>query len=563
MSSAGGAAGSDLNDYLQVLRYRKWSVLAIAAVVILSALAFTFQQTPMYTSDAQVNVTSFSLQAVQQGQALPPNMDTEKGIADSEAVASIVKENLGLNVSTKTLLDNLSVSVPTNTEILQMGYSSPKANQAQQIAQAFADGYLQFRKQGAIARVHAAVQPYQLRVRRVDGRLRRLATQIARTSDPATLQRLQSQANALQQRKGALQTQVASITPAASVDVGSLVAPAELPSAPSSPSLIKNMLLAVLVGFALGIGVAFLRERLDEHFTDRAELQAHVGASVLAVVPKVRGSQGRVAPILLSSSMPQSVAADAYRTLRAGVLFAASRTGAKVILVTSAFEGEGKTTTAANLAVALAQAGKRVILLSADLRKPRLHEFFGGSSPIGLATVLAGQTTIDRALVPSSIDELQILFSGGVRENAAELIGSEAMGRVLDDLRERSDFVIVDAAPILLVADTSSLLPHTDGVLLVVDPAVSTRAAADDVREQLDQLQARRIGVVINNLEKSRARAYRHHAGYYSYYQDQPRHETRSNQASDTSSKRSRTGESPRRGSDDNTKPSADVPAPK
>ncbi|HEX3325610.1 MAG TPA: polysaccharide biosynthesis tyrosine autokinase [Actinomycetota bacterium] len=562
MSSAGGATGSDLNDYLQVLRYRKWSVLAIAFVVILSALAFTFQQTPIYTSSAQVNVVPSSLFIAQQGQLVPPNMDTEKGLAQSESVATIVEKNLNLTISTKSLLDNLAVSVPTNTEILQFSYSSPKAAQAQQIAQGFADAYLQFRKEAAVAQVQDNVQPLRLRVRRIDSRLEHLATQIARTADPATLQRLQSRSNILQQSKSNLQTQIANITPSTSVQVGSVVAPAELPSAPSSPSLIKNMLLAVLVGVALGTGVAFLRERLDEHFTDRAELQAHVGASVLAVVPKVRGSQGRVAPILLSSSMPQSVAADAYRTLRAGVLFAASRTGAKVILVTSAFEGEGKTTTAANLAVALAQAGKRVILLSADLRKPRLHEFFGGSSPIGLATVLAGQTSIDRALVPSSIDELQILFSGGVRENAAELIGSEAMGRVLDNLRERSDFVIVDAAPILLVADTASLLPHTDGVLLVVDPAVSTRAAADDVREQLDQLQARRIGIVINNLEKSRARAYRHHAGYYSYYQDRPQRETRSRDEH-AAPKRPPTGDSKRRGSDDSTKSSTDVPAPK
>jgi capsular exopolysaccharide synthesis family protein len=323
------------------------------------------------------------------------------------------------------------------------------------------------------------------------------------------------------------------------------------------------MLLAVLVGLALGIGVAFLRERLDEHFTDRAELQAHAGASVLAVVPKVRGSQGRGVPVLLSSSMPQSVAADAYRTLRAGVLFAASRTGAKVILVTSAFEGEGKTTTAANLAVALAQAGKRVTLLSADLRKPRLHEFFGGSSPIGLATVLSGQTTIDRALVPSSIDELQILFSGGARDNAAELIGSEAMGRVLDDLRDRSDFVIVDAAPILLVADTASLLPHSDGVLLVVDPAVSTRAAADDVREQLDQLQARRIGIVINNLEKSRARAYRHHAGYYSYYQDLPKRDARATREETRAATSRQSTGGAKRLDPDESQSQADLPAPK
>jgi capsular exopolysaccharide synthesis family protein len=477
-------------------------------------------------------------------------------------VATIVKDNLALSESTTTLLDNLTVSVPANTQILQIDYSSPNATQAQKVAQGFADGYLQYSKDVAVKRVQAAVHPLQLKVQRLYSQINSVDNQLASTSDPATIARLNSKENFLRDKKSVFQTSIAGITPATQVEVGRVLAPAAVPSSPSSPSLIKNMLLAVLVGVALGTGVAFLRERLDEHFSDRSELQAHTGASVLAVVPKVRGTQGRAAPVLLSSSMPQSVAADAYRTLRAGVLFAASRTGAKAILVTSAFEGEGKTTTAANLAVALAQAGKRVTLLSADLRKPRLHEFFGGSSPIGLATVLAGQTTIDRALVPSSIEELQILFSGGVRENAAELVGSEAMGRVLDELRDRSDFVIVDAAPILLVADTASLLPHVDGVLLVVDPAVSTRAAADDVREQLDQLQARRIGVVINNLEKSRARAYRHHAGYYSYYQDHPQRETRTGQGTGTSSKRS-SGSTSKRSSGDTSPSPADVPAPK
>jgi capsular exopolysaccharide synthesis family protein len=561
MSSAGGA-GSDLNDYLQVLRYRKWSVLAIAVVVILSALAFTLQQTPIYTSETQIEVLPFSLLVAQQG-ALPANMDTEKNAVMSAAVASLVIQNLSLQESTTTLLKNLGVTVPTNTEILQISYSSPNATEAQQIAAGFGSAYLQYRTQQDVQTVQLHVRPFQAKVKRVDSQIQQVSNEIANTTDPATLQSLNNTENTLRDKKAGLQDLIRNFTPASTVDVGHVVSPAELPTSPSSPSLIKNMLLAVLVGLALGIGVAFLRERLDEHFTDRAELQAHAGASVLAVVPKVRGSQGRGVPVLLSSSMPQSVAADAYRTLRAGVLFAASRTAAKVILVTSAFEGEGKTTTAANLAVALAQAGKRVTLLSADLRKPRLHEFFGGSSPVGLATVLTGQTTIDRALVPSSIDELQILFSGGARDNAAELIGSEAMGRVLDDLRDRSDFVIVDAAPILLVADTASLLPHSDGVLLVVDPAVSTRAAADDVREQLDQLQARRIGIVINNLEKSRARAYRHHAGYYSYYQDLPKRDARAT-SGETRAAISRPSTAGAKKLDPNeSQPPADLPAPK
>jgi Mrp family chromosome partitioning ATPase len=136
------------------------------------------------------------------------------------------------------------------------------------------------------------------------------------------------------------------------------------------------------------------------------------------------------------------------------------------------------------------------------------------------------------------------------------------MGQLLEDLRERSDFVIVDAAPILLVADTASLLPHVDGVLLVVDPAVSTRAAADDVREQLDQLHARRIGTVINNLEKSRARAYRHHAGYYSYYQDRPQRDVRTPEQISRSNERT-PSDARKKQSDETNTPSADLPTPK
>jgi capsular exopolysaccharide synthesis family protein len=561
MSSARAATGGDLSDYLQVLRYRKWSIVAIAAVVILSALAFTLKQTPTYRAEAQVVVTPFSSSIAQQGAPPIPNMDTEKSLADSEAVASIVDQKLALNVSTQSLLKNLTVTVPTNTELLKIDYSSPSATQAQKVAQAFAEGYLRYRTQAAVTQIQSALQPLQSRVQRLEGRLQKVDNAIAQETDPVVRGSLQTTANSLVGRKSLLQQQIANITPPGNIQVGSVIAPAQTPTSPSSPSLIKNMLLAVLVGIALGTGVAFLRERLDEHFSDRGELQAHTGAPVLAVVPKVRGAKGRNSPVMMSSALPQSVAADAYRTLRAGVLFAASRTDAKVLLVTSAFEGEGKTTTAANLAVSLAQVGKRVVLVSADLRKPRLHEFFGGSSPVGLATVLTGQTTLDRALVPSSIDELQILFSGGVRENAAELVGSEAMRRVLAELRERNDFVIMDAAPILLVADTATLLPNVDGVLLVLDPAVSTRAAADDVREQLDQLHARRIGTVINNLEKSRARAYRHHAGYYSYYQDRPTREARPSEKTYTAPlKRSRKSDD--RNAEETTSPPADVPTP-
>ncbi|MDP9299900.1 MAG: CpsD/CapB family tyrosine-protein kinase, partial [Actinomycetota bacterium] len=240
----------------------------------------------------------------------------------------------------------------------------------------------------------------------------------------------------------------------------------------------------------------------------------HLGAPVLAVVPRVPGWKKKGDTKLISVEQPKASVAESYRTLRTSVLFAAAQRGLKTIMVTSPTAGEGKTTTAANLAVVLADAGKRVILVSSDLRKPRIHKFFGLSNDAGLSSVLAGEVKPWEALADPGREHLRVMSSGPVPAHPAELLQSEQMGELVEELREVADFVILDTAPVLLVADALALAPLVDGVLFVVDAETTHRGAVVQARESLEQVGAPLIGSVLNNFDPSKARAY----SYYGYY---------------------------------------------
>jgi capsular exopolysaccharide synthesis family protein len=216
---------------------------------------------------------------------------------------------------------------------------------------------------------------------------------------------------------------------------------------------------------------------------------------------------------------PNGPVAEAYRTLRTRILFAASQSEVKVVMVCSAVAGEGKTTTASNLAVSLASARKRVILLSADLRKPRIHRFFGMSNDIGLSTVLSGDSEPWALLGDQGIANLRVMVSGPVPTRPGELLQSERMAQLIDELREVADFVIIDTAPVLLVADAVSMAPLTDAVILVADAERTTRGSLSSSRDAMDQVNAPILGAVINNFDPSRARAFSVGREYgYGYY---------------------------------------------
>ncbi|HVM34159.1 MAG TPA: CpsD/CapB family tyrosine-protein kinase, partial [Actinomycetota bacterium] len=276
--------------------------------------------------------------------------------------------------------------------------------------------------------------------------------------------------------------------------------------------------------------LAFLRERLDDRLRGRDDLEVAAEAPVLASIPRVPSWKRKESAVLVTFAEPKSAAAEAYRTLRTSVLFAMGQSNAKVLMVTSPHAGDGKTTTAANLATVLGQAGKRVVLVSADLRKPRVHQFFGLETKTGLTNVLAGEVSPWQAVRPTHIENLQVLAAGPIPGNPAELLGSDAMGNLLSALAETSDIVIVDAAPVLAVSDALAMVTLTDGVLLVADAEETHRGAVQHARRQLHQVDARIIGAVFNNFDPERAAAYSYYGGY-GYY-GSPRYEQPATSAS-------------------------------
>jgi capsular exopolysaccharide synthesis family protein len=273
--------------------------------------------------------------------------------------------------------------------------------------------------------------------------------------------------------------------------------------------------IGLIAGLAFGIGLAFVREQLDDRLRGRADLEERLGAPVLVVVPRVPGWKRRKDAKLITVEQPKSAFAESYRTLRTSILFAAAQRGVRTLMVVSPTAGEGKTTTAANLAVVLADAGKRVILVSTDLRKPRVQRFFEVSNEVGLSNVLAGEVKPWEALQDPGRENLRLLTSGPVPTAPAELLQSEQMGELVEELREVADFVILDTAPVLLVADALALAPLVDGVLVVVDAETTSRGAVTSARDQLEQLGAPVLGAVLNNFDPSKAKAYSSYYGYY------------------------------------------------
>ncbi len=507
---------TELRAYVATLRARKWSVIGVALLTLGAALAFSFRQTPIYETQTQVLLKPPALEPGQPGAGTPPDMATEERVAESDAVAGFVTRSLGGQVPADALQRGLSVESSAESEILTFRYSDEDARRAQALSAAFAKAYLEFRQQDLRSDLLATYQAQKDRITALENRMEQLNREYEGTQDPQKRATLQAEANELHGQIGYLRNLLAQSTPPKDIRVGRIVDSPDYPTSPASPNYLLNGGLGLFVGLALGIGLAFLRERLDDRLRGREDLEAILGASVLTVVPRVRSWKRSDRPLLITTTDPQSLPAEAYRSLRTSLLFATSSHGLKTLLITSAQEDEGKTSTTANLGVVLAQGGKNVILVSADLRKPRLHRFFGVEDGSGLTDILTGEIAPAEALIAVQPNDLRLIRSGPVPGNPADLLGSEAMARVMSELRDSADLVLIDAAPLLAVADPVTLAPLVDGVLFVADAARATQSGVEQARERLDQVNARIAGAVLNNYDPARSSSRYYYGHYYS-----------------------------------------------
>jgi capsular exopolysaccharide synthesis family protein len=286
-----------------------------------------------------------------------------------------------------------------------------------------------------------------------------------------------------------------------------IVDPASVPDSPDRPQPIISIALALLAGLMGGLALTVLLESLDTRIFSVDQVEAITGQAVIGQIPRIGGRQ----TTLLRTN--NSIEAESFRQLRTSLLAHIQGSPLQTFLVTSAEPREGKSTVTANLAVSIAQAGYKTVVVDGDMRLPRLHRFFDVPNELGLSTVIQNRDTLDRALQQTSISGLHILASGPVPDNPAELLASPFIRTVCEELSQRFDYVLWDTPALLAVADARILQPQVDGALLVVacrhTPEVALRAAWQFLNGANDG----RVEVVVNYVERQRRYAYYQRTG--------------------------------------------------
>ncbi|MBT3202055.1 MAG: polysaccharide biosynthesis tyrosine autokinase [Phycisphaerales bacterium] len=264
------------------------------------------------------------------------------------------------------------------------------------------------------------------------------------------------------------------------------------------PQKTRVMAMVMVMGLMLGVGLALLRDWTDQRLRSSEEVAACVGAPVLGVVPSMKGKHETAESARLVADDPTSHIAEAYRTIRTGVFFGVPDGEAKTILVTSPTAGDGKTTMACNLSIAMAQAGQRVLLIDCDFRKPRVHKVFKMDGEVGMSNVLAGRSELSDAIQLNGVQNLSVLPCGPTPPNPSEMLNSQAFLDVLEKIKDEYDHIIIDSPPVMPVTDSRILAAVCDQTILVIRAEKSTRKAAEHASEGLRSVGARILGVVVN-----------------------------------------------------------------
>jgi non-specific protein-tyrosine kinase len=290
---------------------------------------------------------------------------------------------------------------------------------------------------------------------------------------------------------------------------------ASLPGAPSSPRPLVNLALGLLVGLAIGVGAAVLRETLDTTVKGKGDLQGLTGSAPLGIIAHDPEAQKRPLVVQVESQSPR---AEAFRQLRTNLQFVDVDRPLRSVVVTSPSADEGKSTTSCNLAITLSQAGMRTILVEADLRRPRVADYMGLEGAVGLTSVLTGVATLDDALQPWGRTAMWVLASGPLPPNPSEILGSQQMLELLKTLEDRADVIVFDSPPLLPVTDAAVLARICDGAVLVVRHGNTRREQVTRALEALQGVDAKLLGTVLNRapVKGPDADSYGYAPGYYS-----------------------------------------------
>ena len=511
--------GIDLRQYLALFWH--WAWLIVLAALIAGAASYFYSQrmTRIYQSltTVLVNEAPATKQTDYSSVMLSEQLTTTYAqMMNKDTVLTAVETQLGLAIPLTDLKAMITVTPVTSTQLITVTVQTTDPTLSANIANTLATVFASQIQNIQMARFSQSENSLK-------SQLADLTTQIdtyQAQANAATTADEKASFNALvtqyQQIYANLQQSYETVLLSEAQSVSSVVQiePATPNLAPVKPKVMQNTLLAAVIGFLLAAGIIVAREALDDTIKTPDDISRKFKLSVLGVIN--HHTPEKDAPI--TQTEPRSPTAEAYRSLRTNVNYASVDNPLRIVMVTSAEPGEGKTTTACNLGVVLAQNGARVIIADCDLRHPRVHKYFGLSNRQGLSTLLTqADEVLDGKLQKTAIENLMVLTTGSLPPNPAELMGSQKMQRVLASMRTESDFILVDTPPVLAVTDAAVLAPTLDGVLLVVRPGKTRASALRLTMEKLQQVNANVLGVILNDIDLRR-QSYTYHYHYYRNY---------------------------------------------
>ena len=454
----------ELRDYIRVLRKGWILILALALVGVAAAAGYSIVKTPEYQATSKVFVSTQggdTVQDLQSGNTFTQQrVQTYSDLVSTPVVLLPVAAALRLNLTAEQLAKMVTASSPLNTTLIEITVTSTSAKQAADIANATG--------QSLTTVVEDLETPTQKSSDVADA-----------TTSPVKLTRVQE---------------------------------AVVPQRPSSPNVPLNIALGLLVGLALGVGVAVLRETLDTRIRNEHDVE------LISDVPIVGGiafdPKAAARPLIVQAD-PRSPRSESFRTLRTNLQFLNTEGTSRSFVVTSSVPSEGKSTTAANLAIALADAGARVLVVDADLRRPKLAEYMGLEGAVGLTDVLISRAELVDVIQPWGTGSLYVLPAGKVPPNPSELLGSQTMINLIALFEKEFDFVLFDAPPLLPVTDAAVLGKNVGGALVVVSAGHTHKNQLKGAVTALQNVNARVAGFIVTMLPTKGPDAYGY--GRYGY----------------------------------------------
>lgn len=508
-----------LEDYLAAIRQHKVLIVVCSVIGLALAIVFTTTRTATFTGVARVLVNPTAVGAID-GRLVTPSLEREREVIDSNAIADRVAVQLELPQAGRTLLTELEVLFVDNSDTLEVRFTDPEPEFAQDVVNSFAQEYVGLRIEQAEALDTETIAELEASVATVDEQIAEVEAQIAILSaERDRLVALGQVATSTTDQISSNRTILSQLlvdrrAPANDLADARLAqrtrgAPAEVlqfSSVPETPNGFGDSILQLVglfFGAGAGIGLAFVRHRLDRTARQSGDVELALGSSVLASIPSfgVSNRSGSSAIVMLAGGRSTRVqrARESFRRLRSSVQFLGATHTAKSFLVTSARPTEGKSTISANLAVALAQGETTVCLVNADLRRPTLERLLGvSSSHQGLGDWLANPDISNIMVAVPDTPGLVIIPAGPPPPNPGELLATNRFQSLIDELSDQFDIILVDAPPVLSAADASTMSSFVDGTVVVVDSSRTDTDTLLRVRADIDRSGGKVIGAILN-----------------------------------------------------------------